>query len=345
MRLGILLVLCAALVTSAAVRAAEPQGGFSKPLRIVHFNAQCLVPPGAKAKLERFRWNTAREAHFERVAELIQTLDPDILNLLEVTNAESVTHLVKRLHDKGLKDYAGYHVESGDTFTDFDVALITKLKPDEVDGTAIRSYYTRDDNSPYEEKYSFTDPNGNEVSRSTSITRQAVYFFTVGGRKLGFVGLHLKANPDNVYANAQRSAEARVAQRIVLREVVARGYTPIVLGDLNDYDPDVPDRDDTRSTATKVLAGLKDYDANTAGAELMNAAERIVRKEDRYTSHWDRNEDGADDPDDAKTMIDHILLHKSLAPAIRRVFISHLTDLKLSDHWPVVVDLDLSQVK
>lgn len=342
MRRLLLSAALAILCCVAPLSAGEPA---KQPLRIMHFNAQCLVPPGAKARLERFRWNTAREVHFERVAELIQTLDPDILNLLEVTNAESVAHLVKLLHEKGLKEYEGYHVESGDTFTDFDVAFITKLKPDSVENVPIRSCYSRVEGNPYEEKYSFTDPQGNQLNRETSITRQAVYYFTTGGRKLGFLGLHLKANPDNVYANAQRSAEARVAQRIVRREIVARGYTPVIIGDLNDYDPDVPDRDDTRSTQTKVLADLKDYDPDAEGAELVNVAERIVRKADRYTSHWDRNEDGADDPDDAKTMIDHILLHKSLMPAVRRVFISHTTDLKTSDHWPVVVDLDLGLLR
>ena len=33
------------------------------------------------------------------------------------------------------------------------------------------------------------------------------------------------------------------------------------------------------------------------GPELVNAAERIVRVADRYTSHWDRNENGAGDSD------------------------------------------------
>jgi exonuclease III len=42
-------------------------------------------------------------------------------------------------------------------------------------------------------------------------------------------------------------------------------------------------------------------------------------------------------------MIDHILLHRDLEPAIRRAFIFHAIDLDVSDHYPVVVDLDLSR--
>jgi exonuclease III len=109
---------------------------------------------------------------------------------------------------------------------------------------------------------------------------------------------------------------------------------------LNDYDADVPDRDDNRGTATRVLTNLKDYDPGQPGRELVNVARRVVRRADRYTSHWDRNENGAADPYDVRTMLDHILLHQSLAPSVRRAFISHASDMSTSDHWPVVVDLE-----
>jgi exonuclease III len=116
-----------------------------------------------------------------------------------------------------------------------------------------------------------------------------------------------------------------------------------VLGDLNDYDPDVPMADAVRKTQTTVLRDLKDYDEATQGPELVNAATRMPRVADRYTSHWDFNENGAPDGEDVFTMIDHILLHRDLEPAIRRAFIFHAIDLDVSDHYPVVVDLDLSR--
>jgi exonuclease III len=125
----------------------------------------------------------------------------------------------------------------------------------------------------------------------------------------------------------------------VQTEIVGRGYTPIVLGDLNDYDPDVPDRDESRSTKTDVFRILKNYDHRQRGDELVNTGDRIVRVADRYTSHWDVNENGVADIEDVYTTIDYILLHKSLVPFVRRTFVSRLTDLKTSDHWPLVVDL------
>lgn len=311
-------------------------------LRIVTYNVQNLAAPGTRAsRLQRYRWDIARNAHLERVAATIEALEPDVINLLEVTSSEAIDELVRILHEKGLKQYVGHHVESNDRFTGFDVALITRIPPDEVDGKQIRTIFSPSGDPTWREKYSYEDDEGSLREREHSLDRNAVYYMTVAGHRLGFLGLHLKSNPDDAYSNSRRMAEVRIANRAVLREIVARGYTPIVLGDLNDYDPDVPDRDPERSTKTKALVSIKDYDPDSAGPELFNTAARIVRQADRYTSHWDRNENGARDPEDVFTMIDFVLVHKSLVPFIRRAFICRTGGLPTSDHWPVVVDLEL----
>lgn len=321
---------------TANTQAAEPT-----PLRIATFNAEILMAPGSRAgQLQKFRFDYARRQHHERVADVIEVLRPDILNLPETTSKESVDLLIEILHEKGLTDYKGYHVDSNDSFTGMDVALITRLDPDVIDGKAIRTYFSGGDDPTWRQAFSFTE-DGNRQTRTASISRNSVYFFTVAGRKLGFIGLHLKSNPDDVYSNARRTAEAQVARRIIRGEIVKRGYLPIVLGDLNDYDPDVEDRDDSRSTVTDVIASLKDYDSEQPGPELVNVAERITRVSDRYTSHWDWNENGADDPQDVHTMIDHILLPAELMPYVERAFIAHCVSLETSDHFPVVVDLKL----
>lgn len=92
---------------------------------------------------------------------------------------------------------------------------------------------------------------------------------------------------------------------------------------------------------TTVLKDIKNYDSSTPGDELVNAATKIARQADRYTSHWDWNENGAHDGDDVYTMIDHVLLPKELFPYVKRVFICHSVALDTSDHFPVVVDLEL----
>ena len=77
----------------------------------------------------------------------------------------------------------------------------------------------------------------------------------------------------------------------------------------------------------------------------MNIATLIPRQADRYTSFWDRNENGARDPYDVFTMIDHIFLPKELMPLVTRAFIFHSVDLATSDHRAVVVDLVLPEKK
>jgi len=163
-------------------------------------------------------------------------------------------------------------------------------------------------------------------------------------KKLGLVGLHLKSNPSDSEANAQRTAEAAIVQRIVKREIIARGYAPIILGDINDYDPDVEMADATRETQTSVLRMLKNCDPHQEGDELINIASHIPRVADRFSSHWDYNENGAADGDDVFTLIDHILVDQRLSAGIKRAFICHASSLDTSDHFPVIVDIDLSLV-
>jgi endonuclease/exonuclease/phosphatase family metal-dependent hydrolase len=312
------------------------------PLRIVTFNAELLNAPGVTpGNLQKYRFEYARRGHIERVANLIETLHPDVLNLLEITSKQAVDEIVEVLHEKGLTDYRGYHIDSNDTFSALDVAVITRLPLDEVDGQKIRTFFSQGDDPTYRRATRFRGRNGRMIDGSTSLSRNSMYFLTVGGHKLGFLGLHLKAVPDDEYSNAKRMGEADIARALVRSEIVPRGYLPIVLGDFNDYDPDVPDRDESRHTSTTVLRDLKDFDPDRPGAELENVASRIVRQADRYTNHWDWNENGADDPQDVYTMIDHILVAKELMPYVTRAFICHSVSSDVSDHFPVVVDLRL----
>lgn len=312
------------------------------PLRIVTFNAELLNAPGVTpGNLEKYRFEYGRRGHIERVANLIETLNPDVLNLLEITSKQAVDEIVEVLHEKGMTDYRGYHVDSNDTFSALDVAVITRLPLDEVDGKKIRTFFSQGDDPTYRRATRFRGRNGQMIDATTSLSRNSMYFLTVGGHKLGFLGLHLKAIPDDEYSNAKRMGEADIVRALVRSEIVPRGYLPIVLGDLNDYDPDVPDRDETRNTSTTVLRDLKDFDADRPGPELENPASKIVRQADRYTNHWDWNENGADDPQDVYSMIDHILVAKELMPYVTRAFICHSVSSDVSDHFPVVVDLRL----
>jgi exonuclease III len=352
---GCLLACVLALVVVAADLGIAGEGC---GLRIVCFNAEQFAAPGDQPRLPRFRFEPGRRRHAERLAAVIEVLDPDILVMSEVVSREGVEALAAIVREKGRGEFRGYHVDGGDGFSGFDVAMFSRIEPDEVDGRRIaihlparRSGRDRREEGPegdegwLRQAYSFVDEGGQARAEEAVLQRHAVAYFTVCGHRLGLLGLHLKSNPSDAGSNAQRTAETRIARDIVRRMIVARGYTPIVLGDLNDYDPDVAMADGRRKTATTVLRDLKDYDEQAAGAELVNVAGRMPRVADRYTSHWDVNENGAADPQDVFTMIDHILVHKSLEPAITRAFVCHAVDLDVSDHFPVVVDLDLDRLR
>ena len=353
---GLVPALVASVAAADTPAAADRAAGCR--LRIACFNAEVLAVPGEQTKLTRFRFEPARRRHLERVAAVIETIAPDILVMPEVVSKEGVEALAAILAEKGLADLAGYHVAGADTFSGLDVAIFSRIVPDEIEGERIRILVpprrgeggAADDPGAaarawLRESYEFVDDRGTARSESAVLQRHALACFTVCGRKIGVLGLHLKSNPSDVGSNAQRTAETRIARDVIRREIVARGYVPVVMGDLNDYDPDVPMADAVRTTRTTVLRDLKDYDADRAGPEMVNAATFMPRVADRWTSHWDYNENGAADPEDVCTMIDHVLLHESLAPAVTRAFVCHATGADISDHFPVVVDLDLGKVK
>jgi endonuclease/exonuclease/phosphatase family metal-dependent hydrolase len=365
-RFGAVLAVIAAVVAACVPEVARgdeagggaPAGG-GATLRIACFNAENLAAPGEETRLTRFRFEPARRRHLEKVAAVIETLVPDILVMPEVVSAAGVDAVVRILHEKGLADYRGYHVDGRDKFSGFDVAVVSRIRPDTIDGESIHLYVPsrsqgRDDEQWLQQSMTAPAPDGDEAETAGGregrrggtvvLQRHAAAFFTVHGRKIGVLGVHLKSNPSSVQSNAQRSAETKIVREIVRRKMLAAGYLPIVLGDINDYDPDVPMADSFRKTQTTVLRDLKDLDPESEGDELVNAARFIPRVADRYTSHWDFNENGAPDGDDVFTMIDHVLVHRDLAPAIARVFICHATGLEISDHFPVVVDFDLAKL-
>ena len=330
--------------------------GKASNVRIACFNVESLTVPDEWSRFAHFRFPPGRLRHLEGVAAVIEVVNPDILILSEVSSRESCDALVALLREKELGDFQAYHVDGRDSYTGFDVAVVSRLKPDRVEGKLIHLFAP--DRTPRlrdvqqgtvplpwtAERYTKSKQGGGDVEAIAVVKRHSVCFISVFGKKLGFVGVHLKSNPSDPEANAQRTAEAAIVQRIVQREVISRGYAPIILGDINDYDPDVEMADATRETQTSVLQMLKDYDPHQEGDELINIASHIPRAADRFSSHWDYNENGAADSDDVFTLIDHILIDQRFKPGIKRAFICHASSLDISDHFPVVVDIDLSVI-
>jgi len=305
-------------------------------IRIATFNAEWLVDSAEETEKDPWGSDFGVNHHAEVVAGIIETLHPDIINLVEVTSKQAVDHLVDTLHEKGLTEYRGFHIESDDTATGQDIAFLTTLEPDTVEGVKIRKM-----SGPAWRQEYFKTSGADAKPTSTGVSKNIEYYFTIGGQKIGFLGLHLIAHPDDPQRNAQRMAQSLVAQRIIRDEIVARGYAPIVLGDLNDYDGDFEDAWPGLSTVTSVLHNLKDYDPNHEGDELVNACSLISRRVDRYSSHWDKNNNMKVDEGEPMTLLDHLLLPTTLVPQVKRIWIDHGHTTDASDHFPVVVDIQL----
>ena len=281
----------------------------STQLRIMTFNVRFLLASADEAKrlmekgLHSLDGKVAEDVvqqHHEELAQMIAHHQPDIVCLQEVINEAALERLVKTLETEEAY-YTPFFVNSGSTFLEQDVVFLTKSFPDK----------TSDE----------------RIYRPSATSKAAVLELEFHGQKFAFLGLHLLARPDDVTRKARRETEAnQVAQ--VLNQLREKGLTPIVMGDFNDWDRETPDTAVEVDPITSVFEILRNYDANTEGQELFNAAEYIDDLDQRYT-HIYRGR---------YTMLDHILLPNELRGSLARTFIEHRNQ-NISDHRPVMVDL------
>ena len=148
-RATVTLAVALLLLGSACTANAEQR------IRIVTLNAQWLVYTEDETDKDPWGPEYTLNEHFERIAGVIETLEPDIVNLVEATSKDAVEHLVAILHAKGLTDYKAYHIEYNDTGTKQDIAAITKLTPDTIDGKKIRKFYSSQAGQRWREQYSW----------------------------------------------------------------------------------------------------------------------------------------------------------------------------------------------
>src|SRR5690606_9146070 len=109
------------------------------------------------------------------------------------------------------------------------------------------------------------------------------------------------------------------------------------------YDAEVLDYDSSKPNS-KTLEILKDR----SNLNLTNVAQ-FLPQHDRWTNWYDKNNNGKIDFEKGEaTAIDHILLSSNLISAIESVSIPNTVlypsgNLNFSDHWPVLVTIDLSK--
>lgn len=271
-----------------------------------------------------FPWKdsqTEAEEHMRAVADLIIRANPDVINLVEVENLQSIT----RLNDLFLagRGYRPFFAQGADTSTGQDVALLTRIDPD---GNAIR----------------YDNRMGQSGSVNKRVSKDYVADLTIGTTRISLIGLHFLAFPLQETRRLQRQAQAD-AIRAMARERAAAGAEVVVLGDFNDYDETTLDHIDSLPIST-VLRDIRGMDPGNATDDLRSAAE-LVAKASRFTAFHDANDNGQANPPNEFTSIDHVLLSQNLFQLVESVDIPHdHNPIDHPDHFPIVVRIRLTGV-
>jgi len=262
--------------------------------------------------------------HLITVSEDIGGFNADIIALFETQDCDVLRQIIGKLPNG--KDYLPYNHLGEDTYTGENPGLITKLDPIADIGFSYSKV-----------KYPVT---GSTCGSSKTGTHGCSKHFRADFKPCGddslnltIIGVHLLAIPDSVPRCLEREAQATVVAGLV-QEALLSGNEIIVLGDYNDYDPDILDSNNNKPISS-ALQILKD------AGKLYNVA-ALVKQSERYTDWYDRNHDCVDEGGSEHSMIDHMLVSSKVLAALENVKISHFFKQEgcnslHSDHWPVQI--------
>ncbi|MEM9272693.1 MAG: endonuclease/exonuclease/phosphatase family protein [Cyanobacteria bacterium P01_F01_bin.143] len=315
---AIALFLCLILCWISIIPATSAQS--LGELSIMTYNAEFLWDgrePEEGISSIQFPWKdkpAAADAHMQAIANVILRNNPDIVNLVEVENFQTL----KYFNNKFVSDqrYQPYLVKGKDTITGQDVALLSRIAPEIID---------RDNRK------------GKSGKVTKSVSKNYYAKFEINGQKLALIGIHFLANPTSKGRKNQRQAQADAMRQLAL-DLRQDGYLPIIWGDFNDFDGEVKDRSNSKPL-TNVLSQLKTLGTKTENDDLINVLE-FLGKRDRYTNFYDRNRNNKIEAKSEYSAIDFILVAQELEDNIAAVAIDHDYDpRKVSDHFPIIVTL------
>ncbi len=293
-------------------------------LKIMTFNAEFLwdgVQPEEGRDTINFPWKgdpVKAERHMNNIGKIIIQNNPDIINLVEVENEDSL-NLLNNKFLQGM-GYKAYFAKGKDSFTGQDMGLLTRVDPIEkrivYDNRAI-------------------DFNGLSKSVSKNYTAK----FNINNIKISLLGFHLLSRPDDSSRKAKRESQANSILSMAM-DLQKENYKVILLGDFNDFDGAKCCLDQKNSQPiTTVLSMLKKMDPDDVSDNLVNAASFIPQGE-RYTALYDKNNNDIIDLPGEYSSIDHILLSPILSAKIVTAHIDHSFDPRyITDHFPVIVTL------
>jgi exonuclease III len=268
-----------------------------------------------------------------KVADVINTLNPDIINICEVEGCDELNMLKNMLLEPST--YTSYLKKGTDTGTGQNVGMLTKIDP-------LVSLYRSEEKVSY--PISGTQCGTTTASGSTGVSKHYITEFNIGTMKVAMIGAHLLAIPTDPTRCVQREGQAQVIQNIV-SSYFQQGYEIILIGDMNDYDGSTDSSDvNANKPVSRVLDILKGLDGNKKDTyHLTNIASKLTKTE-RYSDWWDSDNNCNTSSQNDVSMIDHILVTDSIKNKIINAFVYHGYNIYCgkidSDHWPVVIDIN-----
>ncbi len=295
-------------------------------LSIATFNARFLfdgVEPDGEASFPWKRNPSAARQHVRDIAALLKPLDADLLHISEVEDLDTLKRLALEIGDP---TYRAYLIPGRDDFTRQNVGLLTRIDPD----------------APLRRTDEWAaSPNGGERQ---GVPKNYSARITVGSLRLTLIGAHLLAFPDDPERWKRREGQAEALRRFAAEEGTRLGRLVVLLGDLNDLDPELPDASG-RVAQSDVLRILREVDKTELADDLWSPM-ALVPDERRFTSFADRDFNGLDGGLPERSLTDHVLLSQALRERVMsvEVFDGYDPISGPSDHFPLKVTLDVAQL-
>jgi len=257
--------------------------------------------------------------HLKFISNIIKKLNPDIVNLCEIQNYNSLQGIIKYLNPS----YKGYFINDYTKINTQNVGLISNIVPNKL--------YK----SNYSQLYPIIKSNCDYSGTNNYINFYKHYIaeFYINNINIVLIGVHLKAFFDSSSC-AKKEAQAEIIRNIILNykniNKSMNKYEFIVLGDFNDFDNNILDVENNKSKSNVFKILEKDCD-------LINATKKI-KKEDRISNKFVNKNNNI-----KSSLLDYVLVTKNLYSKIINIFIYKDFDIYNkynSDHLPLVVDFE-----
>jgi len=300
--------------------------------RIIQYNVEWLfIDYNSESNCPGYgcSWINQSEAeiHMNYVANVVNELEPDLINFCEVEGCDELNILKDYLDGS----YKSYLKQGTDSATGQNVGMLTRLDP-------IKNLYRT------ENRYNYPIPGslcGYTGTGSTGVSKHYITEFKINEIDIALIAAHLIAIPTDSSRCAQREGQASVLQPIIM-DYINKKYEVIMLGDFNDFDSEILDLNSNKPKS-QVLDIFKGIKGEYAGKYNLYSIAETITQDQRYSDWYNSDNNCNTESNNDFSMIDHILVTDFIRKNIYNTFMYHeykeYCGKYNSDHFPVIIDL------